>query len=93
MCPSRKIYVIMDGMYVQGVSLMIKWLFIEDSSLLCYNGFLSLFLHYFFDPSLMEGLSHYIKFSKPFPSYTCLSSNLALKYVFYHASSLALCEW
>ena len=71
---------------------MIKWLFIEDSSLLCYNGFLSLFLHYFFDPSLIEGLSHYIKFSKPFTSYTCLSSNLALKYVSYHASSLALCE-
>ena len=79
-------------MYVRGVSLVIKWLFIKDSSLLCYNGFLFLFLHYFFDPSLMEGLSPYIEFSKPFPSYTCSSSNPALKYVSYQASSLALCE-
>ena len=79
-------------MYVQGVSLMIKWLFLEDSQLLCYNSFLSIFLHYFLDSPLMEGLSHYIEFSKPFPSYTCSSSNLALKYVSYQASSLALCE-
>ena len=40
----------------------------------------------------MEDLSHYIESSKPFPSYTCLSSNPALKYVSYRASSLALCE-
>ena len=79
-------------MYVQGVSLMIKWLILEDSSLLCYSNFLFIFLHYFFDPSLMEGLSHYIEFSKPFPSYTCSSSNPALKYVSYQVSSLALCE-
>ena len=82
----------MDGMYVRGVSLMIKWLFLEDSSLLCYSNFLSIFLHYFFDPSLMEGLLHYIKFPKPFLSYSCSSSNPTLKYVFYQTSSLALCE-
>ena len=82
----------MNEMNVRGVNLMIKWLFLEDSSLLCYSNFLSLFLHYFSDPSLMEGLSHYIEFSKPFPSYTCSSSNPALKYVSYQASSLALCE-
>ena len=93
MCPSRKIYVIMDGMHVRGVSLMIKWLFLEDNSLLCYNNSLSIFLHYFTDPFLMEGLSHYIEFSKPFPSSSCSSSNPALKYVSYQASSLALCEW
>ena len=40
----------------------------------------------------MEGLSHYIEFSKSFPSYSCSSSNSALKYVSYQASSLALCE-
>ena len=83
----------MDGTYVRGVNLMIKWLFLEDSSLLCYSNSLSIFLHYFSNPPLMEGLSHYIEFSKPFPSYTYLSSNPALKYVFYQASSLALCEW
>ena len=82
----------MDGMYVLGVNLMMKWLFLEDSSLLCYSNSLSIFLHYFPDPSLMEGLSHYIEFFKPFPSYTCSSSNPALKYVSYQASSLALCK-
>ena len=79
-------------MYVQGVNLMIKWLFLEDSSLLCYSNFLSIFLHYFPNPSLMKDLSHYIDFSKPLPSYTCLSSNHALKYVSCQASSLAFCE-
>ena len=82
----------MDGMYVRGVNLMIKWLFLEDSSLLCYSNSLSIFLHYFSDPPFMEGLSHYIEFSKPFPSYTCSSSNPTLKYVSYQASSLTLCE-
>ena len=82
----------MDGMYVRGVNLMIKWLFLEDSSLLCYSNSLSIFLHYFSDPPLIEGLSHYIEFSKPFPSYTCSSSNPTLKYVSYQASSLTLCE-
>ena len=80
----------MDRMYVRWVNLMIKWLFLEDSSLLCYSNSLSIFLHYFSDPPFMEGLSHYIEFSKPFPSYTCLSSNPALKYVSYQASSLTL---
>ena len=82
----------MDGTYVRGVSLMIKWLFLEDSSLLCYSNSLSIFLHYFSDPFLMEGFSHYIEFFKSFPSYSSSSSNLALKYVSYQASSLALCE-
>ena len=92
MCSSRKVYVIMDGMYIRGVSLMIKLLFLEDSSSLCYNNSLSILLHYFSDPPLMEGLAHYIEFSKPSPSYSCSSSNPALKYVSYQAYSLALCE-
>ena len=79
-------------MYVRGVGFMVKQLFLEDCSLLCYSDSLSIFLHYFLDPNFMEGLSHYIEFSKPFPSYTCSSSNLALKYVSYRASSLTLCE-
>ena len=82
----------MDGMYVRAVNLMIKWLFLEDCSLLCYSNSLSIFLHHFSDPPLMEGLSHYIEFSKPSSSYSCPSSNPALKYVSYQASSLALCE-
>ena len=40
----------------------------------------------------MEGLSHYIEFSKSSPSYSCSSSNPALKYVSYQASFLTLCE-
>ena len=36
----------------------------------------------------MEDLSHYINFFRSFPSYICSSSNLALKYVSYQASSL-----
>ena len=83
----------MDGMYVGGVGFMIKWLFLEDSSLLCYSNSLSIFLHYFSDPSLMEDLSHYIEFSKSFPSYTCSPSNPVLKYVFYQVFSLTFYEW
>ena len=79
-------------MYVRRVSMMIKLLFLEDSSLLCYSNSLSIFLYYFSNPPLIEGLSHYIEFSKPSPSYSCSSSNHALKYVSYQASSLALCE-
>ena len=71
---------------------MIKQLFLEDNSLLCYSNFLSIFLPYFSNPTRMEGLSHYIEFSKPFPSYICSSSNPALKYVSYQASSLVLYE-
>ena len=82
----------MDGTYVRGVSLIIKWLFLEDSSSSCYSNSLSILLHYFSDPSFMEGLSHYIEFFKPSPSYSCSSSKPALKYVFYQASFLALCE-
>ena len=79
-------------MFGRGDSLIIKLLFLKDSSTLCYNNSLSTFLPYFSDPPLMEGLSNYIEFSKPSPSYSCLSSNLALKYVSYQASFLALCE-
>ena len=71
---------------------MIKWLFLEDSSSLCYNNSLSILFHCFFDPSLMEDLSHYIDFFKPSPSYSYSSSNPALKYVSYQASSLTLYE-
>ena len=71
---------------------MIKLLFLEDSSSLCYSSSLSILLHCFSDPSLMDGLSHYIEFSKPSPSYSCSSSNPVLKYVSYQASSLTLCE-
>ena len=85
-------YVIMDEMYVQGDSLIIKLLFLKDSSTLCYSSSLSIFLHRFSDPPLMECLSHYIEFSKSSPSYSCSSSNHALKYVSYQASSLALYE-
>ena len=85
-------YVIMGGMYVRGDSLIIKLLFLKDSSTLCYSSSLSIFLYCFSDPPLIEGLSHYIEFSKSFPSYSCSSSNSALKYVSYQASSLALCE-
>ena len=79
-------------MYIRGDSLMIKLLFLEDSSSLCYSSSLSIFLHHFSDPPLMEGLSHYIEFSKPSPSYSCSSSNPVLKYVSYQASFLTLCE-
>ena len=70
---------------------MVKLLFLEVP----HRATVILFQYFFaniFDPYLMEGLSHYIKFSKPFPSYICSSSNLALKYVSYRAFSLALCE-
>ena len=39
---SRKRYLSMDGVYVRGVSLMIKLLFLEVSSLLCYSNSLSI---------------------------------------------------
>ena len=79
-------------MFGRGDSLIIKLLFLKDSSTLCHNSSLSIFLPCFSDPPIMEGLSHYIEFSKPSPSYNCSSSNPALKYVSYHASSLALYE-
>ena len=82
----------MDGMYVREDSLIIKLLFLKDSSTLCYNSSLSIFLHRFSDLHLMEDLSHYIEFSKSSSSYNCSSSNPALKYVSYQASSLALCK-
>ena len=79
-------------MFVRGDSLIIKLLFLKNSSTLCYNSSLSIFLHRFSDLHLMEGLSHYIEFSKLSPSYSCSSSNTELKYVSYQASSLALYE-
>ena len=83
----------MDEMYVQGDGLVIKLLFLKDSSTLCYNSSFSIFLHHLFsDPFLMEGLSHYIEFSKSSPSYSRSPSNSALKYVSYQASFLAFCE-
>ena len=82
----------MDGVYVQEVSLMVKLLFLEVSSSSCYSNSLPIFLSSIFDPPLMEDLSHYIEYSKPFPSYTCSSSNPALRYVSYQASSLTFCE-
>ena len=85
-------YVIMDEMYVLGDGLIIKLLFLKDCSTLYYSSSLSIFLHRFSDPPLMECLSHYIEFSKSSPSYNCSSSNPALKYVSYQASSLALYE-
>ena len=71
---------------------MIRLLFLKVSSSPCYSDSLSIFLHLFLDPFLMEGHSYYIKFFKPSPSSSCPSSNPALKYVSYQASSLALCE-
>ena len=85
-------YVIMDEMYVRGDSLIVKLLFLKDSSTQYYSDSLFIFLHRFSDLHFMEGLSHYIEFSKLSQSYSCSSSNLALKYVSYQASSLALCE-
>ena len=85
-------YAIMDGMYVRGDSLIIKLLFLKDSSTLSYSSSLSIPLRCFSLPHLMDGLSHYIKFSKSSPSYSCSSSNPALKYVSYQAFSLTLYE-
>ena len=84
MCSSRKGYTIIDGVYVQGVSLMIKLLFLDVSSSLCYSNSLTIIsLLIFFDPFLMEGFSRYIVSSKSFPSSTCSSSNPVLKYLSY----------
>ena len=38
-------YVIMDGMYVQGDSLAIKLLFLKDSLTLCYSSSLFILIH------------------------------------------------
>ena len=84
MCPSRKGYTIIDGVYIQGVSWIIKLLFLDVSSSLCYSNSLTIIsLLKFFDHFLMEGFSRDIVSSKPFPSSTCSSSNPALKYLSY----------
>ena len=83
----------MDKIYVQEYGLVIKLLFLKDSSILCYTSSFSIFLHYvFFDPFLMEDLSHYIEFSKSSSSYSCSPSNPTFKYASYQVSSLAPCE-
>ena len=83
----------MDEMYIRGDSLVIKLLFMKDNSTQCYSSFfLCSSLLSFFNPPLMEGLSHYIELSKLSPLYSCSSFNPALKYVSYQASSLALYE-
>ena len=84
MCPSRKEYIILDGIYVQGISFMIKLLFLEVSSSLCYSNSLTNILFFnIFDPFLMESFSSYIVSSNPFPLSTYLSSNPAFKYLSY----------
>ena len=85
-----KLHIIMDEIYVREDGLVIKLLFLKDSSTLCYSSSFSIFLHYvFFDPFLMEDLSHYIEFSKSSPSYSCSPSDPTFKYASYQASSLA----
>ena len=82
----------MGRMYVRGDNLIIKLLFLKDSSTLYSRSSLSIFLYCFSNPLLMESLLDYIGFSKSSSSYSCSLSNLALKYVFYQVFSLALCE-
>ena len=73
---------------------MIKLLFLEDSSSLCYSNSLSILLYYFFYPPLLWRVFHIIQ---SFPSHLHRTvvyhpTHPALKYVSYQASSLALCE-
>ena len=80
-------------MYVQGDGLVIKLLFLKDSSILYYSSSFSILLNYVFShPILIEGLSHYIEFSKLSTSYSCSPSDPTFKYASYQASSLAPCE-
>ena len=52
MCPSREGYIILDEIYVQGVSFKMKLLFLEMSSSLCYSNSLPISLcQYFRSPS------------------------------------------
>ena len=44
MCSSRKGYIILDGIYVRGVSFKMKLLFLEVSYSLCYSNSLPIFL-------------------------------------------------
>ena len=48
MCPSRKIHIIQDGIYVRGASFEVKMLFLEISSSLCYNNSLPISLFQYF---------------------------------------------
>ena len=79
-------------MYVRGDSLIIKLLFLKDSSTLCYSSSLSILLHYVFrSPPYGWSFILYRVF-QVIPSYSYSSSNPALKYVSYQAFSLVLCE-
>ena len=58
MCLSRKGYLGMDRVYVRGVSLMIKLLFLGVSSLPCYNNSLSILSLLIFSIPLLWRVSH-----------------------------------
>ena len=83
----------MDGMYVRGDNLIIKLLFLKDSSTVCYSSSLSILLHCFSDPPLYGGPFTLYKVFQVISIVQLFIINLALKYVSYQASSLALCEW
>ena len=88
-----KLHVTMNEMKVRGDGLIITSLFLKDSSMLSATKVLFLFSStVFFRSPLMEDLSHYLNFFRSSSSYICSSSNPALEYVSYQASSLALCE-
>ena len=90
-----KPHVTMDEMQVQGDELIIKSLFLKDSSM--FSAIVVFFLFsstvFFLPPLLKKDLSHYINFFRSSSLYICSSSNPALEYVSYQASFLALCEW
>ena len=50
----------MDGMYVQGNSLIIKLLFLKDSLTMCYSSSLSILLHYDFSILTLWRVFHII---------------------------------
>ena len=88
-----KPHVTMDEMQVQGDGLIIKSLFLKDSS--TFSAIVVLFLFsstVFFLPPLLKK-AHYINFFRSSSLYIYSSSNPALEYVSYQASFLALCEW
>ena len=60
MCLNRKGYVITNGVYVRGVSLMVKLLFLEFSSSPCYSILFLYFFAHFLIP-LSWRISHIIQ--------------------------------
>ena len=89
-----KTYVNIGEMLIRGGELLFKSLFLKDSSTFTATVILSLFSsNVFFDPFLMEGLSHYIHFFRSSPSYTYSSSKPILEYMSYQAFSLTFYEW